>query len=136
MTNSTLLKPERRLQLMFIKGKFFSSLAVAIPIFAMAVWHNGQPSRWPGPDRTVDGRAEVVEFGRNLSAWRLSALRHDVSRKDFDDDFMLFVAIASETDHLPVGEVRKQYSPDALQKADTEIEEAEKANNELCSDYY
>ena len=73
MTNSTLLKPERRLQLMFIKGKFFSSLAVAIPIFAMAVWHNGQPSRWPGPDRTVDGRAEVVEFGRNLSAWRLSA---------------------------------------------------------------
>jgi hypothetical protein len=39
---------------------------------------------------------------------------------------MLFVAIASETDHLPVGEVRKQYSPDALRKADAEIAEAEK----------
>ena len=68
-----------------------------------------------------DGKLNVVE-----GAWRLSALRNDVSRKDFDDDFMLFVAIASETDHLPVGEVRKQYSPDALRKADKEIEEVEK----------
>ena len=58
---------------MFIKGKFFSSLAVALPIFAMAVWHNGQPSRWPGPDRVVEGRAEAAEIGGNLRAWRLSA---------------------------------------------------------------
>lgn len=68
-----------------------------------------------------DGKMNIVE-----GALRLSALRHDVSRKDFDDDFMLFVVIASETDHLPVGEVRKQYSPDALRKADREIEEVEK----------
>jgi len=58
---------------MFIKGKFFSSLAVAVPIFAAAVWHNGQPSRWPGPDRTVSGRAIEVEVGAELRAWRLSA---------------------------------------------------------------
>ena len=68
-----------------------------------------------------DGEMSVVE-----GAWKLSALRHEVSRKDFDDDFMLFVAIASETDHLPVGEVRKQYSQDALRKADKEIEEVGK----------
>jgi len=68
-----------------------------------------------------DGRINVVE-----GAWRLSALQHDVSRKDFDDDFLLFIAIASETDHLPVGEVRTRYSPDALRKADKEIEEVEK----------
>lgn len=69
----------------------------------------------------LDRQINLVE-----GAWRLSALRHDVSRKDFDDDFMLFVAIASETDHIPVGEVRKQYSPDALRKAEAEIAEAEK----------
>ena len=68
-----------------------------------------------------DGKMNVVEGVR-----RLSALQHDVSQKDFDDDFMLFVAIASETDHLPVGEVRTQYSQDALRKADKEIEKAEK----------
>ena len=59
-------------------------------------------------------------------AWRLSALRLEVSRGDFDNDFMVFVAIASETDHLPVGEVRKKYSPEALRRADKAIEEVEK----------
>lgn len=68
-----------------------------------------------------DGKMNVIE-----GAWRLSALRHDVSRKDFDDDFGLFVAIVSETDHLPIGEVRKQYSPDALRRADAEIAKIEK----------
>ena len=69
----------------------------------------------------LDRQINLVE-----GAWRLSALRHDVTRKYFDDDFMLFVAIASETDHLPVGDVRNQYSPDALRKADAEIAEAER----------
>ena len=63
MTDSALLKPERRLQPMFSKGKLFSSLAVALPIFAAAVWHNGQPSRWPAPDRVVSGRAVAVAVG-------------------------------------------------------------------------
>ena len=73
MTDAAVMKPERRLQPTFIKGKFFSSLAVALPIFAMAVWHNGQPSRWPGPDRVVDGRAVAVAVGPDLRAWRLTA---------------------------------------------------------------
>ena len=65
-----------------------------------------------------DQRMNVVE-----GAWRLSILRHEVSQNNFDDDFMLFVAIASETDHLPFSEVRNKYSSDALRKADQEIEE-------------
>ena len=69
----TLLKPERRLQPAFSKGKLFSSLAVALPIFAASVWHYGQPTRWPGPDRVVSGRAMAVKVGDGLRAWRLSA---------------------------------------------------------------
>jgi len=73
MTEAAVMKPERRLQPMFIKGKLFSSLAVALPIFAAAVWHNGQPSRWPGPDRVVNGAAVEVAVGGGMRAWRLSA---------------------------------------------------------------
>jgi hypothetical protein len=39
-----------------------------------------------------------------------------------DPDFRLFGAIASETDHLPFGEVRDRWSQDGLAKADAEIE--------------
>jgi len=44
-----------------------------LPILAAAEWHKGQPSRWPGPDRVVSGRAEPVAVGTGIRAWRLSA---------------------------------------------------------------
>ena len=44
-----------------------------LPIFAVAQWHKGQPSRWPGPDRVVSGRAVSVTVNPELRAWRLSA---------------------------------------------------------------
>jgi hypothetical protein len=38
-----------------------------------------------------------------------------------DPDFVIFGGIASETDHLPLGEVRTRWSSTALAKADEEI---------------
>jgi hypothetical protein len=38
-----------------------------------------------------------------------------------DPDFVIFGAVASETDHLPFGEVRSHWSAAALVKADSEI---------------
>ena len=80
MTTTAVMKPERRLQPMFSKGKLFSSLVVMLPIFGFLLWQNGQPSRWPGPDRVVAGRAEAVAVGNvagvagaTMRAWRLSA---------------------------------------------------------------
>ena len=73
MTEPAVMKPERGLQPKFIIDKFFSSLVVALPIFAAAVWHNGQPSRTPGPDRLVSGRAIAISIGPGLRAWQLSA---------------------------------------------------------------
>ena len=40
-------------------------------------------------------------------------------------DFMAFVAIDSETDDLPIGDVRKYWSKEALDKLDPEIKKAE-----------
>lgn len=73
MIEPAVMQPERRLQPKFIIGKLFSSLVVALPIFALAVWQNGQPSRWPGPDRVVSGRAVPVAVGEGLRGWRLTA---------------------------------------------------------------
>ena len=68
-----------------------------------------------------DGKMNIVE-----GVWRLCALQNDVSRRNFDDNCVLFVAIASETDHIPVGTVREEYSRAALEKGDNEIEEVDK----------
>jgi hypothetical protein len=67
------MKPERHLQPMFSFGKLFSSLAVALPIIALAVWQKGQPNRWPGADRTVTGRSIEVAAGPAMHVWRLTA---------------------------------------------------------------
>ena len=67
------MNPERGVQPLFSRLKLFSGLAVALPILALAMWLKGQPSRSPGPDRIVEGRAEIVAVGGGMKAWRLSA---------------------------------------------------------------
>ena len=90
------------------------------------------------PDHaTCDGRLGVVDAARQLSA-----LGHSV-RAERDPDFTTFVAIDSESDHLPVGRVRREWAPDALQRKDAEIhiveerwrEEALKAAQNLLEKY-
>jgi hypothetical protein len=79
-------------------------------------------------------RAEVVRFARALlkgeigvieGSRELRSLQFEVSDDDFDPDFMLFVAIDSETDHLPVGSVRANWTTEALKGKDLEIKKAE-----------
>ena len=60
-----------------------------------------------------------------LGARRLDSLRHGASVKDDDADFMVFVAIASETDDFPLGSVRQYWDNDALEKLQSEIDNAE-----------
>jgi hypothetical protein len=40
---------------------------------------------------------------------------------DRDPDFTFFVGLESETDHLPVGEVRRHWAEDALRRTDEEL---------------
>jgi len=51
---------------------------------------------------------------------KLSRLRFDSDLED-DKDLLVFVAIDSETDHLPFGDVREKWSLDALKRLEPEI---------------
>lgn len=54
----------------------------------------------------------------------LGYLRHEVEPR-VAKVLLTFTGIDSETDALPVGDVRKEWSPDALKRKDREITEAE-----------
>ena len=67
----------------------------------------------------IEGRLGVIEAARviaKLGYW--TSLRED-------PDVAAFVAIDSETDSLPLGEVRKLWADHALVRLDAEIEKAE-----------
>jgi hypothetical protein len=67
----------------------------------------------------IEGRLSVIESARELSR-----LTFWSGFKD-DPDLSSFVAIDSETDTLPVGEVRKHWATHALELEDVEISKAE-----------
>jgi hypothetical protein len=60
------------------------------------------------------------ELGVIAGARQLCGLGHQVGADD-DADFTFFVAIDSESDHLPIGEVRQHWNPEALRAKDAEI---------------
>lgn len=64
------------------------------------------------------------ELGLVAGARRLSCLRFDVDAKH-DPDFAFFVGVDSETDHLPLEEVRSRWSSDALKVKDEELQRYE-----------
>jgi hypothetical protein len=70
--------------------------------------------------RIVDGSVGVIEGAREMT--RVHFRSHS---KEEDEEFLVFVGINSETDHLPVGEVRRHWSTEALERKDAEIRKAE-----------
>lgn len=60
------------------------------------------------------------EIGIVAGSRRLTSLGLELCN-DHDEDFLMFVAIDSETDHLPVDLERRNWSIEALQRKDTEI---------------
>ena len=57
---------------------------------------------------------------------QLSTLGHEVVPDwRVDDDFVVFGALDSETDHLPIGEPRRLWDPVALAQKDVEIKRFE-----------
>lgn len=69
--------------------------------------------------RVLRGELRVIEGCRALSSmrWEFGA--------DMTDQFSPFVAIDSETDHLPVGAVRNLWAVEALARKDLEIDRCE-----------
>jgi hypothetical protein len=64
------------------------------------------------------------QIGVIAASRKLCPLRHEVEPQ-LAKVLLTFTAIDSETDALPVGEVRKEWNPDALQRKDKEIAESE-----------
>ena len=68
----------------------------------------------------LNGRLSFIEGAR-----RMSRLRLDADLPEFDPDMIRFVAIDSETDTLPLGDVQQYWQPAALAKLQPEIEQSE-----------
>jgi hypothetical protein len=67
----------------------------------------------------IEGRLGVIEASRQfcyLRSW---------FRAESDPDFVTFVGIDSETDQLPLGEVRKHWASEALEEKDIAIQQSE-----------
>lgn len=67
----------------------------------------------------LDGRITVLEAVRQLVS-----LAHTDAVADLEDRRFI-IAVESETDNLPVGEVRNLWAPDSLKEKDVEIARAE-----------
>ena len=67
----------------------------------------------------LDGRTTVVEAVRQLVS-----LAHTDAIAELEDRRFI-IGLESETDHLPVGEVRGLWAPDALKEKDVEIARVE-----------
>lgn len=70
--------------------------------------------------RMLDGNLSFIEGARQIVALRDAAGLHY-----FDPDIVRFVAIDSETDTLPFGDVRKLWAPAALEKLQPKMDRSE-----------
>ena len=57
-------------------------------------------------------------------AIELSSLRFKVDIPEDDKDFLVFSGIASDIDHLPIGNQRQNWSNEALERHESELKEA------------
>ena len=69
----------------------------------------------------LDGRIGIIEGAREIRRFCGGHLGFD----ERDPDLNTFVAIASETDDLPIGDVRQHWAPAALAQKDAEITRCE-----------
>lgn len=75
------------------------------------------------------------EIGVIAGSRILCGLEHELFQSEAgwfqnDADFIPFIAINSQTDHLPIDYERKNWSVEALQRKDKEIEKAEAAHQD------
>jgi hypothetical protein len=82
------------------------------------------PSAWARSEAVRRARAVLSgELGVLEGCIPLASIAHDVVADwRSDPDFVVFGAVASETDELPLGEARAQWSAAALARADVEID--------------
>lgn len=82
------------------------------------------PRDWPllqalqAARAVLDGKLDVIEGSRKLAGYANDIVPDWAA----DSDFVVFGAIASETDDLPIGEARRYWSAAALAEGDATLE--------------
>ena len=76
----------------------------------------------------LDGRISIIAGARQISGFCGGHIGLD----ERDPDLNTFVGIDSETDDLPVGDVRQYWASDALAQKDVEIARCEAMYRELA----
>jgi len=66
-------------------------------------------------------------------AIQVCSLRSSIGVPETDSDFLAFVAIESETDHLPPRQIQRRWSSEALQRLQPEFEKTETWAKEFAS---
>jgi hypothetical protein len=65
--------------------------------------------------RILAGEVGIAEGSGELARWRFDL------GAEADPDFVFFVGVDSETDHLPLGPARRHWNPEILQAKDAEL---------------
>jgi hypothetical protein len=67
----------------------------------------------------LDGSIGIVAGARQFTSLRFR------SRTEKDSDILVFIGIDSESDHLPIGDVRRHWNTEALKIKDEELQHYE-----------
>lgn len=69
--------------------------------------------------RIADGKETLIEGCLKMMPYRFWM------REEDNPDWEIFGVVSSDTDHLPIGEVRQYWAPDVLKRKEREIAEIE-----------
>lgn len=69
--------------------------------------------------KMLDGSVDYLE-----GSIEISSLRFELGAPENDEDLLAFSLISSETDHLPIGSVKLQWSKEALLRLEPEYEKS------------
>jgi hypothetical protein len=85
-------------------------------------------------DRVIETARKIIcgEIGVVEGSRILSALRVEVTEADHDPDFIPFIGIDSESDHIPLGSVRAHFSATGLERMDAELKAIEDHYRQLA----
>ena len=77
--------------------------------------------------KVVNIASDVIEGKRSilLAAQQITQLRFEIDLNEDNEDLLVFVAIDSECDSLPIGPDKEYWDKDSLKKKEKEIKETE-----------
>ncbi|EDY84537.1 hypothetical protein VDG1235_4168 [Verrucomicrobiia bacterium DG1235] len=70
-------------------------------------------------DQIIENRLGLTIGSRRMNGFR------ELMKEDKNEEWMIFIGIDSETDHLPIGDEKNHWNKEILKKKEKELEEIE-----------